>query len=91
MTKRFTKILCAFLSILMVMSILPVSVSAAYSHSCTKVYTCENANMHSYYTKCICCGKSVEGTGYAGWINHSYSSNTCTKCEYQKTCSHSRM
>jgi len=143
MTKRFSKILCAFLAILMVMSILPLSVVAACSHSYTKVYTCENANMHSYkskctkcgtltegygyagwldhtfnagkctacgyckhtnsklvysfensnmhsyYTKCNFCGKSVEGTGYAGWNNHSYSGNTCTKCGYQKTCSHS--
>jgi len=56
MTKRFSKILCAFLAILMVMSILPLSVVAACSHSYTKVYTCENANMHSYKSKCTKCG-----------------------------------
>ena len=48
MTKRFSKILSAFLAVLMVMSILPVSVFAACSHSYTKVYTMENANMHSF-------------------------------------------
>ena len=51
MKKNLSKLLCAFLSVLMVMSILPVSVFAACSHSYTKVYTCENENMHSYKSK----------------------------------------
>ncbi len=90
MTKRFLKILCAFLSILMVMSILPVSVFASCSHSYTKVYTIENEKMHSYKSKCTKCGTITEGWGYAGWNDHSFNSNNkCTVCGYQKKCSHS--
>lgn len=87
MTKRFSKILCAFLAILMVMSILPVSVFAACSHSYTKVYTMENANMHSYKSKCTKCGTITEGWGYSGWLDHTFNSNgKCTACGY---CKHS--
>ncbi len=90
MTKRFSKILCAFLAVLMVMSILPVSVFAACSHSYTKVYTIENEKMHSYKSKCTKCGTITEGWGYAGWDDHSFNSkNKCTVCGYQKKCSHS--
>ncbi len=87
MTKRFSKILCAFLAVLMVMSILPVSVFAACSHSYTKVYTMENANMHSYKSKCTKCGTITEGWGYSGWLDHTFNSNgKCTACGY---CKHS--
>ena len=90
MTKRFSKILSAFLAVLMVMSILPVSVFAACSHSYTKVYTIENEKMHSYKSKCTKCGTITEGWGYAGWNDHSFNSNNkCTVCGYQKKCSHS--
>jgi len=87
MTKRFSKILSAFLAVLMVMSILPVSVFAACSHSYTKVYTMENANMHSYKSKCTKCGTVTEGWGYSGWLDHTFNSNgKCTACGY---CKHS--
>ncbi|MBQ2725630.1 MAG: hypothetical protein IJF78_07990, partial [Clostridia bacterium] len=87
MTKRFSKILSAFLSVLMVMSILPVSAFAACSHSYTKVYTMENANMHSYKSKCTKCGTVTEGWGYSGWLDHDFNSNgKCTACGY---CKHS--
>ncbi len=87
MTKRFSKILCTFLAVLMVMSILPVSVFAACSHSYTKVYTMEYANMHSYKSKCTKCGTVTEGWGYSGWLDHTFNSNgKCTACGY---CKHS--
>lgn len=87
MTKRFSKLLCAFLAVLMVMSILPVSAFAACSHSYTKVYTMENANMHSYKSKCAKCGTVTEGWGYSGWLDHTFNSNgKCTACGY---CKHS--
>ena len=59
-------------------------------HSSTKtVYAYENGNMHSYYAKCNGCGQKLEGYGYSGWSNHSFSGNTCSQCGYTKTCSHS--
>jgi len=90
MKKNLSKILCAFLAVLMVMSILPVSVFAACSHSYTKVYTIENEKMHSYKSKCAKCGTITDGWGYAGWEDHSFNSaNQCTVCGYQKKCVHS--
>ena len=69
------------------MSILPLSVSAACSHSYTKVYTMENANMHSYKSKCTKCGTITEGYGYSGWLDHTFNSyGKCTACGY---CKHS--
>ena len=65
MKQKFSKILCLILSVITIMSILPLSVSAACSHSYTKVYTMENANMHSYKSKCTKCGTITEGYGYS--------------------------
>lgn len=89
MKQKFSKILCLILSVMLIMSILPLSVSAACSHSYTKVYTCENENMHSYKSKCTKCGTITEGWGYSGWLDHTFNSaNKCTACGYQKKCSH---
>lgn len=72
---------------MMLMSVLPLSVSAACSHSYTKVYTMENANMHSYKSKCTKCGTITEGYGYSGWLDHTFNSyGKCTACGY---CKHS--
>ncbi len=69
------------------MSVLPLSVSAACSHSYTKVYTMENANMHSYKSKCTKCGTITEGYGYSGWLDHTFNSyGKCSACGY---CKHS--
>ena len=85
--KKFSKILCLILSVMMIMSILPLSVAAACSHSYTKVYTMENANMHSYVSKCTKCGTITEGYGYSGWLDHTFNSyGKCTACGY---CKHS--
>ena len=90
MKQKFSKILCLILSVITIMSILPLSVSAACAHSYTRVYTCENENMHSYVSKCTKCGTITEGWGYSGWLDHTFNSaNQCTACGYQKKCSHS--
>ena len=87
MKQKFSKILCLILSVMMLMSVLPLSVSAACSHSYTKVYTMENANMHSYKSKCTKCGTITEGYGYSGWLDHTFNSyGKCTACGY---CKHS--
>ncbi len=84
---KFSKILCLILSVMMILSILPLSVAAACSHSYTKVYTMENANMHSYVSKCTRCGTITEGYGYSGWLDHTFNSyGKCTACGY---CKHS--
>jgi len=70
-----------------ILSILPMSVSAACSHSYTKVYTAENGEMHSYVSKCTKCGTVTEGWGYSGWLDHTFnSSGKCTVCGF---CKHS--
>ena len=70
-----------------ILSILPMSVSAACSHSYTKVYTAENGEMHSYVSKCTKCGTVTEGWGYSGWLDHTFNSNgKCTACGF---CKHS--
>jgi len=85
--QKFTKLLCLILSIITIMSLLPLSVSAACSHNYTKVYTMENANMHSYVSKCTKCGTITEGWGYSGWLDHTFNSyGKCTACGY---CKHS--
>ena len=90
MKQKFSKILCLILSVMMLMSVLPLSVSAACSHSYTKVYTCENENMHSYLSKCTLCGTETMGWGYSGWLDHTFNSfNMCTACGFQKICTHS--
>jgi len=72
---------------MMLMSVLPLSVSAACSHSYTKVYTAENGEMHSYKSKCSKCGTITEGYGYSGWLDHTFNSyGKCTACGY---CKHS--
>lgn len=72
---------------MMLMSVLPLSVSAACSHSYTKVYTAENGEMHSYVSKCTKCGTITEGWGYSGWLDHAFNSNgKCTDCGF---CKHS--
>lgn len=43
---KFSKILCLLMAVITIMSVLPLSVSAACSHSYTRVYTMENGNMH---------------------------------------------
>ncbi len=87
--KSLSRLLCMFLSIMMLLSVLPLAVSAACSHSYTKVYSYENANMHSYKSKCTKCGEIKEGWGYSGWLDHNFSGNKCTDCGYSKACSHS--
>ena len=88
MKKNFSKFLCLILSVMMIMSVLPLAVSAACSHSYTKVYTIENEKMHSYKSKCTKCSTITEGYGYAGWEDHSYnSSGQCTACGH---CKHSK-
>ena len=57
--------------------------------STTKVCKYENANQHSYNSKCNNCGETLTGYGYSGWENHDFSGNTCTGCGYTKSCSHS--
>lgn len=87
MKQKFSKILCLILSVMMLMSVLPLSVSAACSHSYTKVYTAENGEMHSYVSKCTKCGTITEGWGYSGWLDHAFNSNgKCTDCGF---CKHS--
>ena len=87
MKQKFSKILCLILSVMTILSILPMSVSAACSHSYTKVYTAENGEMHSYVSKCTKCGTVTEGWGYSGWLDHTFnSSGKCTACGF---CKHS--
>ena len=87
MKKKFSKIICLILSVMTILSILPLSVSAACSHSYTKVYTAENGEMHSYVSKCTKCGTVTEGWGYSGWLDHTFNSNgKCTACGF---CKHS--
>ena len=87
MKQKFSKILCLILSVMTILSILPMSVSAACSHSYTKVYTAENGEMHSYVSKCTKCGTVTEGWGYSGWLDHTFNSNgKCTACGF---CKHS--
>ncbi len=58
-------------------------------HSCSEtVYSYENSNMHSYYTYCDGCGKDLQGSGYAGWEDHSFDGNTCEDCGFEKACRH---
>ena len=88
MKHKLTRILCMILSVMMVVSLLPLTVSAACSHNYKKVYTIENEKMHSYKSKCSKCGTVTEGWGYAGWEDHSYnSSGECTACGH---CKHSK-
>ncbi len=87
--KPLSRLLCMFLSVLMLISGLSLSVSAACSHNYTKVYSYENGNMHSYKSKCTKCGEIKEGWGYSGWLDHNFSGNKCTDCGYSKACSHS--
>ena len=62
----------------------------ACTHSSTsKVYKYENGNQHSYDSKCNNCGQALSGWGYSGWENHSFSGNSCSKCGYTKSCTHS--
>ncbi len=88
MKRKCTRILCMVLSVMMVVSLLPLTVSAACSHNYKKVYTIENEKMHSYKSECSKCGTVTEGWGYAGWEDHSYnSSGECTACGH---CKHSK-
>ncbi|MBQ9717515.1 MAG: hypothetical protein IJV76_05930 [Clostridia bacterium] len=88
MKRKCTRILCMVLSVMMVVSLLPLTVSAACSHNYKKVYTIENEKMHSYKSRCSKCGTVTEGWGYAGWEDHSYnSSGECTACGH---CKHSK-
>ncbi len=77
------------LTVMTVLSVLPVTAWAACSHIYVKVYTMENGDMHSYVSQCTACGLITEGWGYAGWENHEFSNSVCTKCKYSKTCAHS--
>ena len=88
--KKFTKILSLLLAVITLFGLMPVTASAACSHSWTKIYVIENSNMHSYKSKCSLCGEVKEGWGYAGWENHSHDSSGVCVCGHKKqTCSHS--
>ncbi len=87
--KPLSRLLCMFLSVLMLIGVLSVTVSAACSHNYVRVYSYENANMHSYKSKCTKCNEIKEGWGYSGWLDHNFSGNKCTDCGYSKACSHS--
>jgi len=76
------------LTVMTVLSVLPLTVWAACSHNYVKVYTMENGDMHSYVSQCTDCGIITEGWGYADWENHEFSNNVCTKCKYSKDCTH---
>ena len=90
MKKKHNKLLCLLLAVITVISLIPTSVMAATcTHSYTKKYSYENANMHSYVSVCSKCGTETTGYGYSGWEDHTFSTaGKCSKCGYSKVCSH---
>ncbi len=89
MKRTHIRMLSLLLAAAVLFGIFPVSVTAACSHKYERIYTTENAKMHSYISECTRCGQTYNGSGYAGWENHEYDRwGECISCGY---CSHSNI